>query len=118
MLDEQPDVEQLDLPPQRSVERLHVELGPKTFDALPHAKVVEADPLLRRALPFSPGGVLEPLLRRDARQAKEAVVTIEALDQDADDRPGERGIHDPDTPTGAVLMQSRPPRTAPLRWTP
>jgi hypothetical protein len=95
MLDEQPDVEQLDLPPQRSVERLHVELGPKTFDALPHAKVVEADPLLRRALPFSPGGVLEPLLRRDARQAKEAVVTIEALDQDADDRPGERGIHDP-----------------------
>ena len=46
VVDEQPDVEQLRLPPGVVVERACVELRREPLDALPHALVVEADPLL------------------------------------------------------------------------
>ena len=85
MVDEQADRLQLRLLPDARFERVDVELGPEPVDAFAHAGVVELDPLLHRPLRLSPGSAVEPLLRLGARGAEEAVVPVEALDQDRGD---------------------------------
>ena len=71
VVDEQADVVQLHLLPGGVVELLGRELAAKPLDALPHALVVEADPLSYRPLRADPVGELEALLGPRARLAKE-----------------------------------------------
>ena len=85
MVDEQPDVVELHLTPVGVVHPVEVELGPQPLDVLAHTLVVEADPLLHGPLRLRPGGPLEALLRRGARGPEEAVVLVEALDQNGRD---------------------------------
>ena len=67
------------------VELLDVELGAQPVDAFADAIVVEADPRLHGVLELRPDSRVEVLLRTSARGAEEAVMLVEALDQDGRD---------------------------------
>ena len=48
VVDEEPDIAELDLPPGGSIESVEIELGAQPLDVLADALVVEADSLLHR----------------------------------------------------------------------
>jgi hypothetical protein len=90
VVDEEPDEAELDLPPVRGVERAEIELGPQPLDVLANALVVEADSLLHRELHVGPRRALEAHLGLRARLPEEAVVAVEAFDQDGCDSLSDR----------------------------
>ena len=85
VVDQQPDVEQLDLLPDFHRQRIGGKLGQQPGLGFLHTLVVELDPLTRRLLLPVPVGSLEALLGCTVGFAEQPVMAVEPLEQRSGD---------------------------------